>query len=414
MSDQSDKRVDAILRSIYYNPKTGYVGANKLHKRVKGRGITLQRVKAWLAKQEAGQVFKREPHKRAYFPITAPPHSYQMDLIFYYKHKVINNGYDTALTAVEITNRTGHVVPMRGKRTKEVERAFRVFLRQAGKVANLTTDKGTEWVSNPGLRRIILERGINHYTADAGDHNIMGMIERFNRTVKGLVSKMFYVTGKRVWFSRVDDLMENYNSTDHSSIRKAPEEMTEEDERKVRLKAQGKTLRTEQKIDLNVGDKVRLLRYRTTFEKEGPRWSSKTHTITKDHGKSYNVGDEPRRRKHYELQKVKGPVERVPQHRKTRSYTERAEMQAVLGKERRAQRYRRRTGHKFKRGDRIVAPADWFMGTRMTEKQRTGRITKFGKVSGWSAYWIQWDDVPPPSTAFDQESVEELQFAAGE
>jgi hypothetical protein len=46
----------------------------------------------------------------------------------------------------------------------------------------------------------------------------MGKIERFNRTIRDKLNKWMSATNSVEWVSIIDDLMENYNNTYHSSI----------------------------------------------------------------------------------------------------------------------------------------------------------------------------------------------------
>ena len=50
--------MEELLRSKYYDPKTGFVSAQKLYQKVKGRGVTLKQVQQWLSNQETVQVQK--------------------------------------------------------------------------------------------------------------------------------------------------------------------------------------------------------------------------------------------------------------------------------------------------------------------------------------------------------------------
>ncbi len=90
-------------------------------------------IDASIKKQELGQRYALPP-KKEFYPITAPAWSYQADLIFYPKTKVINNGYDTALTVIEITSRRGYCYPMKGKTTNEVLTVTKKFLKEAPEV----------------------------------------------------------------------------------------------------------------------------------------------------------------------------------------------------------------------------------------------------------------------------------------
>ena len=43
---------DKILKSIYFDPSTGLLSANKLYEKVKENGITIKKVKEFVNKQE--------------------------------------------------------------------------------------------------------------------------------------------------------------------------------------------------------------------------------------------------------------------------------------------------------------------------------------------------------------------------
>lgn len=123
-----------ILRELYYDPQKGLYNHQKLYQKVK----ELQKV---------GQVY-HGPLKQIFYPITAPPASYQADLMFYPKTKKVNNGYNTILTLIEITSRMRYCFPMKGKTMAQVLGAMKTFLGTKGvEIQNLTTYKGSEFKS---------------------------------------------------------------------------------------------------------------------------------------------------------------------------------------------------------------------------------------------------------------------------
>jgi len=60
-----------VLDVLYYSPSTGISSAVKLYEKVKQRGITFQQVKDYISKQEAHQIFKKQPRIKNYFPSVA-------------------------------------------------------------------------------------------------------------------------------------------------------------------------------------------------------------------------------------------------------------------------------------------------------------------------------------------------------
>jgi hypothetical protein len=319
MSTLDDKQKQHVLEQMYYDPAKGLYNASKLYPKLKHLGLKLQEIKDYIAKQKTGQIHRR-PTAKNYYPITAPNFSYQADLIFYPKTKTINNGCDTALTLIEITSRRGYCIPMKGKKTESVLRAMETFLGIDGvEIKNLTTDKGSEFISK-SWKELMKKHDISHWTADEGDHRKMGMIERFNRTIKALISKYQTAYKTKKWIDVLDDLLDNYNRTVHSSTGYAPADVGPRERALIRLEAVTKTHMLDQRKDLNVGDKVRLLlRKKNVFGKEGPVWSETVHEIVDDKVKSFKVDGVDRRYKYYELLKVGIPAEENPFSRKIKS-----------------------------------------------------------------------------------------------
>ncbi len=308
-----------VLQKIYYDPKQGLINAQKLFQKVRELGIKLQDVKNFLQKQKTAQLYKG-PTQKQFYPITAPPGSYQCDLLFYPKTKKVNNGYDTALTLIEITSRMAYCVPMKGKQTSEVIRAMEAFLKIPKlEIKNLTSDKGSEFIS-ASWKKLMKEHGINHILADEQDHTKLGLIERLNRSIKNLISKYQTTYSTKKWIDVVDDLLENYNNTIHSSTGYAPAKVGPTELALIRFRAAVKTGQLDQLKDLNIGDKVRILQRKPLFGKEGAKWSEEVYTITEDNTKSFKLEGMHRRYKHYELLKVDVTAEENPYAREVKTF----------------------------------------------------------------------------------------------
>lgn len=302
-----------ILRKLYYDPKQGLFNATKLFQKVRELGIKLAEVRDFVKKQKTGQLYKG-PVKKQYYPITAPENSFQIDLIFFPKTKQVNRGFDTIMTLVEITSRMGYCIPMKGKKTTQVIEAMKTFLEGGHAINNLMSDRGSEFISS-SWKQLMKDHNISHFLADEGDHSKMGMIERFNRTIKGLISKYqtMYKTNK--WIDILNDLVHNYNTTIHASTGYAPTNVKLKERALIRLKAAQETAQLDQKKNLNVGDKVRIQQTKTVFGKEGTKWSDEVYTIVEDNTKSFKLEGMHRRYKHHQLLKVDHPAEENPNQR---------------------------------------------------------------------------------------------------
>jgi len=313
------------LRSAYYNPKMGLVSADRLYRKLRSEGISRKEVESFVKKQQVQQEHQLQ-RKPEYYPIySVMDGSYQADLMFYPRLRVINNGYDTIMTCIEITTRKGYCIPMKGKRTDAVLDAWEVLsteTKAAGMpIRVLTTDLGSEWISD-ALDEELQNGQIHHFLAREGDHHKMGMIERFNRTIKALLNKYFtaYNT-KGKWIDALPDIVHNYNNTFHRGIQCTPMEAERNPtiRKHIREAASFKTALLDHQKNLHVGDKVRVLRNRVLFEKEGPKWTKQVYEIERDDVTSFKLKGQNKVYKHYELLKV-GDVEVNPFVRTTSSH----------------------------------------------------------------------------------------------
>lgn len=150
---------------------------------------------------------------------------------------------------------------------------------------------------------------INHVLADEGDNNKMGMVERFNCTIKLLISKYQTTYKTKKWVDALPKLIENYNNTIHSSTSYAPSKVGDKEMAIIRLNAHQKTVRSDKKKNINVGNKVRIAEPKTLFGKEGPRWSDELFSVVQDNTKSFKLDGH---NKSYELLKVPTPAEENP------------------------------------------------------------------------------------------------------
>jgi hypothetical protein len=74
------------------------------------------------------------------------------------------------------------------------------------------------------------EHNIASQYCEKDDKKCLGVAERFNRTLKLMIEK--YLTSKNTnrWIDKLQDFVQNYNSSFHSSISKIPEQLEMYDE----------------------------------------------------------------------------------------------------------------------------------------------------------------------------------------
>jgi hypothetical protein len=113
----------------------------------------------------------------------------------------------------------------------------------------------------------------------------LGIIDRFARTIKSLLTKVFLKHKNSNWIDYLDKLVSNYNNSPHSSLSNiAPNEVKNNIPLILELNKR-KSLKNDTISDVKVGDKVRIID-RTFFQKgtEG-KYSDKVFTVSSISGK---------------------------------------------------------------------------------------------------------------------------------
>ena len=131
-----------------------------------------------------------------------------------------NKGYRWILTAVEILSRYAFAIPVYRKdlenMTGAVKELLKNFKGRFGKYPNVVQfDEGKEFY-NVGVKELLKNHNVNYFSTKS--EKKAAIVERFNRTLKTVMWKYFYSKGTYDWISFLDELVENYNNTEHTTI----------------------------------------------------------------------------------------------------------------------------------------------------------------------------------------------------
>jgi hypothetical protein len=268
--------IETKLKELYYNPQTGLSSAQQLYINANKdcKIITLKQVKEWLARQEHQQVFTRK--KKLFNVIIGGPEDYQMNIMFFLQYKKQNDGYDAIVNFINITSRKAYFYAIKGKKQGEINRVFDLFYNKVdNKVINITSDNEVSFKSS--IKRY---PAITHHQVDPNDKTKTEIVERFNRTLRSKIDKYMKLHKTKTWYKTLPELVSNYNSFKHSTILKAPNEVTEKDVTKIRFAALNRGENARKKTNnFEVGDFVRILKNKKVFEKGTEKWSAQLYTI---------------------------------------------------------------------------------------------------------------------------------------
>ena len=204
---------------------------------------------------------------------------WQADLVEMREFSNENKGYNYLLTVIDCFSKYAWAVPIKNKTAEEIINSFDIIFKER-RPSKLQTDKGKEFINNK-FQKFLKSKSINWFSTNS---NVKAsIVERFNRTLKTKMWKYFTQVGDKKWFNIVDDLVYNYNYTYHTSIKMTPVEASKKvNEAKVYKNLYAKEEKTMLVSKFKVGDKVRISKYKGTFDKGYlPNWTTELFTVSK-------------------------------------------------------------------------------------------------------------------------------------
>ena len=265
--------MDDELRKIYDNPETTSNNPRQLWLRV-DRKYTQKAIKEWLDKQEEKQIFGKQNVDQKKI-VANTDRSFQIDLTFFEQFKVQNSYFVGLLTAINVGSRKGYAYPIKNKSQQEIDRVLQKLMTD-GKPDTITSDNEKSFINF--FKR---QKGVKHFLADPDRKGQTSVIERFNRTLRDKITRYQKSFRTKRYIDVLPKLLKNYNSSYHSSIGMEPEKVTSEDQIKFRMESASENANVNSREPpLNVGDKVRLLKKRSLFEKGTQTFTRGIYTIT--------------------------------------------------------------------------------------------------------------------------------------
>lgn len=205
---------------------------------------------------------------------------WQADLIDVQSISSVNSNYKYILAIIDTFSKYAWVYPLKQKSKEHITRAFEDLLKQHRVPKNLQTDLGTEFY-NKQLKLLLDRYNINHYSTYSVKK--ASIVERFIRTLKNKLYKQFSMQGNYKWVNgALFNVIKQYNDTVHRTIGLKPSEVNTENKQQILLKYNKTNISKTSKTKFQVGDPVRISKYKGTFEKGyTPNWSTEIFTIAK-------------------------------------------------------------------------------------------------------------------------------------
>ena len=131
-----------------------------------------------------------------------------------------NKGIKYLLCAIDLYSKYVFVIPLKDKKGISIVNAFDTIIKQSKRKPNkIWVDQGREFYHN-NFKKCLSDKNIIMYSTYNEGKSVI--TERFIRTLKNKLYKHMTATGKNVYYDVLDDVVNKYNNTKHSTIKKKP------------------------------------------------------------------------------------------------------------------------------------------------------------------------------------------------
>ena len=179
------------------------------------------------------------------------------------------------------------VVPLKGKKGINIVNAFDKIIKQSKRKPNkIWVGQRSEFYNN-NLKKWLSDNNIIMYSTYNEGKSVV--VERFIRTLKNKLYKHMTATGKNVYYDVLDDIVNEYNNTKHSTIKMKPKDVRNNNKRVYIDEHNEKDSR------FKVGDRVRISKFKNMYAKGyTPNWSREIFIVDKKNDTvpyTYNIKD---------------------------------------------------------------------------------------------------------------------------
>ena len=191
-----------------------------------------------------------------------------------------NKGIKYLLMVIDVFSKFGWIEPLQNKKGETVVAAFEKIFKSGRQPRLLWTDKGKEFY-NKNVNQLLSKKNIKLYSTENEEKS--SVAERFNRTIKQRMWKMFSANNNTIYIDKIDELLKDYNSSWHRSVRMAPifaSDIKNSNQVFANLYSD-EIYKPVKKPKFRIGDRVRISKYKRKLFDKGftPNWTEEVFVI---------------------------------------------------------------------------------------------------------------------------------------
>ena len=194
-----------------------------------------------------------------------------------------NKGIKYLLCAIDLYCKYAFVIRLKDKKGISIVNAFDKIIKQSNRKPNkIWVDQRGEFYNNV-FKKWLSDNDIIMYSTYNEGKSVVA--ETFIRTLKNKLYKHMTATGKNVYYDVLDDVVNKYNNTKHSTIKIKPIDVKDNNKR-VYIDEHNEKDTTKssssERSRFKVGDRVRISKFKNIFAKGyTPNWSKEIFIVDK-------------------------------------------------------------------------------------------------------------------------------------
>ena len=202
------------------------------------------------------------------------------DLVEMGKFSDWNKGIKYLLMVIDVFSKFGWIEPLKDKKGETVAAAFEKLFKLARQPRLLWTDKGKEFY-NKNVNQLLSKKNIKLYSTENEEKS--SVAERFNRTIKQMMWKMFSANNNTIYIDKIDELLKTYNNSWHRSVKISPLTASDiKNSNQVFANLYSDEIyKPVKKPKFQIGDRVRISKYKRKLFDKGftPNWTEELFVI---------------------------------------------------------------------------------------------------------------------------------------
>jgi hypothetical protein len=307
------KQLDKIMTdNLFPNAKRLYTLAKR-----NDSTITMKQIEAYLSNQKAYQVTKeRKVTKKGMGHVVSfsPWSLVQMDLLDMQKYSYdysqykslkklkgvtteFNKGYKYILIIIDVFTRYVDCVMLKSKNIDDCIHALDIMLDfNKIKPEIIMSDSESAFLSQK-FQDYLSSKNIIHDIVVINDHKSLSVLDRFCRTLRSMLTRLFIGRGNTEWVNDLSALILQYNTSEHRGILNFTPEQVLNNPKVQQLIVQYNHEKNKKNIKLRdddvyeVGDSVRVFIQKKFKKGTDPSYTNELFKITGRSGKNYTLSN---------------------------------------------------------------------------------------------------------------------------